>query len=93
MFALHCHGTYACNAGSRNRFVDFTYGQMYLSTTSVGFIAGQGDILQHEQQYNKTGLLLQKQFEELAIIKKVSKEISMFLFNRVDNDNPVYLDL
>ena len=32
---------------SANHFVDFIYGQMYLSTTSAGFFAGQGDIL-HE---------------------------------------------
>ena len=30
-------------------FVDFIYGRMYLSTTSAGFRAGQGDILQNYQ--------------------------------------------
>ena len=34
-----------CNAYFQNRFVDFTYSRMYLSTTSAGFIAGQDDIL------------------------------------------------
>ena len=28
-----------------NRFVDFTYGRIYRSSKSAGFIAGQGDIL------------------------------------------------
>ena len=32
---------------SGNPFVDFIHGRMYLSTTSSGFITGQGDILQN----------------------------------------------
>ena len=32
---------------SSNHFVDSIYGQMYLLTTSAGFIAGQGNILQY----------------------------------------------
>ena len=48
---MHClffigHGLYPCIAFfSSIHFVDFIYGQMYQSTTSAGFIVGQGDIL------------------------------------------------
>ena len=52
------HGLYLCNncspliiaythvfLVSDNHFIDFISGRMYLSTTSAGFIASQGDIL------------------------------------------------
>ena len=39
------YALYLCNACFRKRFVDFTYGRIYRSTTSARFIAGQGDIL------------------------------------------------
>ena len=46
MQCLPCtvHALHPCNACYQNCFVDFTNGWMYLSTTSAGFIAGQGDI-------------------------------------------------
>ena len=39
------------NIVSGNHFVAFIYGRMYLSTTSAGFIPGQGNILQESKIY------------------------------------------
>ena len=41
LISMHC-------LFSSNHFVDFIYGQMYLSTTFAWFNAGQGNILQHD---------------------------------------------
>ena len=48
---------------SDNHFVDFIYGRMYRSTTSDGFISGQGNILHYPSARNAVSVFLDQQKE------------------------------